>query len=165
MVLTVKEHPVFKREGADLLCTVKITLREAICGFSKILLKHLDGRGIHVSHPAGHVIKPGMLKRVPHEGMPIYKRSDDHGDLYIQFDVEFPENMYASPEQIKAIEGILPKPPTPMKSSDFDIVDECALIPGEMESFGKTGRSQNAYEEDEEESDEDEHGGISCTQQ
>ncbi|KAF7728277.1 hypothetical protein EC973_006451 [Apophysomyces ossiformis] len=163
LVLNQKEHSVFTREGADLLCKIKITLTEALCGFEKIILTHLDGRGIHVSHPAGQVIKPGMVKRIPHEGMPIYRRSDDRGDLYVEFDVEFPNDMFATAAQIASLESILPGRPAP-SPGNHEIVDECALIPGDMDAFGSTGRSRNAYEEDDDDSDED-HGGIQCAQQ
>ncbi|KAG0165192.1 DnaJ sub A member 2 [Apophysomyces sp. BC1034] len=162
LVLNQKEHSLFTREGADLLCKIKISLTEALCGFEKIILTHLDGRGIHVSHPAGQVIKPGMVKRIPHEGMPIYKRSDNRGDLYVEFDVEFPNDMFATPAQITNLESILPTRPVP-KRTKHEIVDECSLVPGDMDSFGATGRSRNAYDEDDD-SDEDQ-GGVQCAQQ
>lgn len=162
LVLNQKEHPVFTRKGADLLCKVKITLSEALCGFDRIIVKHMDGRGIHVKHPAGQVIKPGMVKRVPNEGMPIYKRSDDHGDLYVQFEIEFPDNNFAALDQIKSLQNILPKP-KPNNEPTPEIVDECGLIPGDLESFGATAQSKNIYDEDDD--SEEEGGGINCTQQ
>ncbi|KAI9321074.1 hypothetical protein BX666DRAFT_1852575 [Dichotomocladium elegans] len=165
LVLQQKEHEVFERKGADLLCQVKISLAEALCGFNKIIVTHLDGRGIQVNHPAGQVIKPGMVKRVPNEGMPIFKRTDNYGDLYVQFDVEFPNDGFATQQQLVNIASILPPASAPHKSADqFDIVDECALISGDISSFGTTGQSRQAYEEDDSE-DEHEGGGINCTQQ
>ncbi|KAI7852394.1 DnaJ C terminal domain-containing protein [Circinella umbellata] len=166
LILQQKEHPKFERRGDDLLCHVKISLTEALCGFNKVVVKHLDGRGIQIQHSAGQVIKPGMVKRVPHEGMPIYRRSDTHGDLYIQFDVEFPEDYFATPDNVAALAKILPAPrPDSVSSATYDIVDECALIPGDLESFGASGQSRNnAYDEDE---SDDERGGpgINCSQQ
>ncbi|KAI8388388.1 uncharacterized protein BYT42DRAFT_559912 [Radiomyces spectabilis] len=163
LVLNQKDHPVFKREGADLLCHVTISLTEALCGFDKIIVTHLDGRGIHVKHPAGQVIKPGMVKRIPNEGMPIFKRSDDKGDLFVQFDVEFPDNMFASVDKIKSLEAILPARKTDSKPTP-EIVDECALIEGDMDNFGASGQSRQAYEEDNY-SDDEGQGGINCAQQ
>ncbi|KAI9488810.1 DnaJ C terminal domain-containing protein [Zychaea mexicana] len=166
LVLQQKEHNVFERRGDDLLCHIKISLSEALCGFNRVVVKHLDGRGIQVQHPAGQVIKPGMVKRVPNEGMPIYRRSDNHGDLYIQFDVEFPQDYFATPDNVAAMANILPKPkPNAVSSASYDIVDECALISGDLESFGASGQSRNAYDEDD--SDDEGRGGsgMNCAQQ
>ncbi|KAI7832405.1 Hsp40-like protein, subfamily A, member 2 [Gamsiella multidivaricata] len=101
LVLQQRPHPVFERQGSDLFCKVRISLAEALCGFSKILLTHLDGRGIHVEQPAGQVIKPGDTKRITGEGMPHRKQPVDKGDLYIAFDIEFPESNWLTPEKLK----------------------------------------------------------------
>lgn len=41
-VFKISEHPIFKKKGNDILCDVKITFAESICGFKKII-KFLDG--------------------------------------------------------------------------------------------------------------------------
>ncbi|KAI8637243.1 DnaJ C terminal domain-containing protein [Parasitella parasitica] len=160
LVLGQKEHGTFTREGNDLLCHVKISLIEALCGFDKAIVTHLDGRGIQVKQPAGHVIKPGMVKRIPNEGMPTYKRPDARGDLYIVFDVEFPPDNFTV--DYSKLESILPKRPT--TEPEQEIIDECNLIDANMESFGASSQSRNVYEEDDQEDDED-HGGVRCAQQ
>ncbi|KAJ2961390.1 hypothetical protein NQZ79_g3396 [Umbelopsis isabellina] len=162
LVVKQKKHERFQREGNDLLCNVKITLSEALGGFDRIVLLHLDGRGIHISHPAGQVIKPGDIKRVPHEGMPTYKRQDDFGDLYIRFEVEFPDNMWTSAEQIKTLEQILPARPVD-NSAQPDIVDDCAMLDGDLDQFGAKGRGSNVWDEDED--DDEPRGGVNCAQQ
>lgn len=142
---------------------MKITLVEALAGFDKIIALHLDGRGIHVSHPAGEVIKPGDIRRIPHEGMPTFKRQDDVGDLYLQFDVEFPENMWTSMDHVRTLESVLPARPLDITKQP-EIVDECALLEGDLEQFGAKGRASNVWDEDEEEDDEP-RGGVNCAQQ
>ncbi|KAI8332298.1 hypothetical protein BC941DRAFT_462980 [Chlamydoabsidia padenii] len=164
LVLDQKKHNVFEREGDDLLCHVTITLTEALCGFEKVLVTHLDGRGIHVKHPAGKVIKPNMVKRVPHEGMPVYKRSDDRGDLYIVFDVAFPDDDFTTLANINTLKSLLPQQSTSSPADkEHDIIDECSLTDGDLDAFGATQQSRNAYDDD----SEDEHagGGINCAQQ
>ena len=89
-VLKQTPHDSFQRSGNDLLTTVHITLSEALFGFSRILVTHLDGRGIHVSSPPGKVIKPGESIVARGEGMPVYKHPDAKGDLYIVFRVDMP---------------------------------------------------------------------------
>ncbi|KAL0084757.1 hypothetical protein F4703DRAFT_1737370 [Phycomyces blakesleeanus] len=162
LVVNLKQHPIFERKSNDIICNLTITLTEALCGFEKVIT-HLDGRGIRVFHPAGSVIKPGMVKRIPHEGMPIYKRPDDRGDLYVKFDVEFPKDKFTTPENLKLLESILPARPAPAVSK-HEIVDDCSLLMADIDSFGSTGNSKNAYEEDND-SDEEETTGTQCAQQ
>lgn len=163
LVLNQKEHKTFTREGNDLLAKVKITLTEALCGFDKVLVTHLDGRGIQVMHPAGTIIKPGMVKRIPNEGMPTYKRPDNKGDLYIEFDVEFPKDNFATTEQLSNLESILPK--RKRERQEQEIIDECRLMDATMEAFGASTTSRNAYDEDDSEDEEDDQGGVRCAQQ
>ncbi|KAG0214790.1 hypothetical protein BGX28_001425 [Mortierella sp. GBA30] len=69
LVLQQKPHSVFERSGDDLMCKVRITLADALCEFLKIVLIHLDGRSIHLEHPAGDVIHPGHVKRIAPEAL------------------------------------------------------------------------------------------------
>jgi len=57
VLLQLKDHPVFKREGNDLFMTKKITLVEALCGFT-MYITHLDKRVLQVNCPQGMVIEP-----------------------------------------------------------------------------------------------------------
>jgi DnaJ homolog subfamily A member 2 len=91
-VLKLAHHPSFQRSGNDLLTTINITLSEALFGFSRILLIHLDGRGIHVNSPSGKIIRPGDSIVIRGEGMPVYKSPDQKGDLYVVFKVNMPED-------------------------------------------------------------------------
>lgn len=90
-VLNAKHHESFERSGNDLLTNVKITLSEALLGFSRILITHLDGRGIKVTSPPGKIIKPGDAIVVRGEGMPIYKTPDEKGNLYVILDIDMPD--------------------------------------------------------------------------
>jgi DnaJ-class molecular chaperone len=89
-VLKQTPHDSFQRSGNDLLTAVHITLSEALFGFSRILVTHLDGRGIHMSSPPGKIIKPGESIVAKGEGMPTYKHPDTKGDLYIVFKIDMP---------------------------------------------------------------------------
>lgn len=96
MIFTLKTRPheSFERSGNDLLTTVHITLSEALLGFSRILITHLDGRGVHVSSPAGKIIKPGDSIILRGEGMPIYKNPDQKGNLYVMLEIDMPEESW-----------------------------------------------------------------------
>ncbi|KAI1318306.1 hypothetical protein EDD11_006819 [Mortierella claussenii] len=165
LVLQQKPHALFERSGADLSCKITISLVEALCGFSKILITHLDGHGIYVEQPAGKVIKPGQVKRIIGEGMPHYKRPIDKGDLYITFEVEFPKDNWATASSLKSLEALLPNRGTaPMEP---ELVDHCTLEDGDLEDYGAHTHTGNAYDSDED--DDDMHGGhgghgVQCAQ-
>ncbi|KAG8970252.1 hypothetical protein FRC03_010442 [Tulasnella sp. 419] len=160
-VLHQKDHPTFERSGSDLKTKVHITLSEALLGFSRILITHLDGRGIHIESQAGKVIKPGDSIVVAAEGMPIYKRSDQKGDLYIQFEVDMPPDGWLQGVDVKSLEQLLPP-----KKADLvprpAIVDEVQYKSSDIENFGK-----NDDDDDDEENwtDDDEEGGPECRTQ
>lgn len=73
---------------------MKVTLSEALLGFNRILLNHLDGRGIQVASPPRKAIKPGQAIVLRGEGMPIYKKPDERGNLYVMLDVEMPDEQW-----------------------------------------------------------------------
>jgi len=121
--LVEEDHEVFQRAGDDLSADLDVTLAEALCGFSRVVLKHLDGRGIHVDHPQGKVLKPGQVLKVPGEGMPL-KKSDLKGDLYLVVRIDFPEDDWAPDATAFAeLQKILPKPEPPIEATEVDEVE------------------------------------------
>lgn len=84
-------HESFERSGNDLLTHITITLSEALLGFSRVIITHLDGRGIKLSTPPGKIIKPQDSIVLRGEGMPLYRRPDEKGDLYVLIDIEMPD--------------------------------------------------------------------------
>ena len=87
--LELETHETFVRQEHDLLVEKTISLTEALCGF-QMNIRHLDGRTLLISQPAGEVTAPGSVKGIRGEGMPIY-RGDSNGNMYITFTVAFPE--------------------------------------------------------------------------
>ena len=84
-------HESFERSGNDLLTHITITLSEALLGFSRVIITHLDGRGIKLTTPPGKIIKPQDSIVLRGEGMPLYRRPDEKGDLYVLLDIERPD--------------------------------------------------------------------------
>ncbi|KAG2178663.1 hypothetical protein INT44_001816 [Umbelopsis vinacea] len=172
--LKVEPHDRFEVRGKNLYTKVHITLQEALCGFDKILLKHLDGRGIHVKHAAGSVIQPGSFKTIIEEGMPTYRRTEDRGNLYIQFLVDFPADMWTSESNIDAIRGLLPGPSEEVTMEKDMVVDECNLLNVNFEALrsqeDKKDKSRQAHRTDLDDY-EDERGSkpaaatVGCPQQ
>ncbi|KAI4134380.1 MAG: hypothetical protein LQ347_001581 [Umbilicaria vellea] len=155
-------HETFRRAGADLSAQMDITLAEALCGFSRIVVKHLDGRGICLDHSQlnGRVLKPGQAIKVAGEGMP-YKKSDLKGDLYLVVQVKFPEDGWLQDDVMATkLRGLLPKPETPILADTVDEVkyDETASL----KDFGAGDDSQEGAWVD----DDDEEGSQpQCAQQ
>lgn len=158
-------HPVFERAGADLRAELEITLVEALTGFNRVVVTHLDGRGIqlHVNQPNGRVLKPGDVLKVPGEGMP-HKRSDGKGDLYLTVDVVFPEDGYIKDESvIQKIRDALPQ--AEPQTGTFDDIDEVAFeFDADMDEFG-AGSGDPRAGNDWEDEDGEEEGGPQCAQQ
>jgi DnaJ family protein A protein 2 len=125
-VVRVHRHGVFDRRLNDLHAKMTITLAESLCGFSRVVVQQLDGRGLEVTVPQGTVTKPGQYFKVRKEGMPI-KGTDLRGDLYLQVDVEFPENGWClETSELRKIQDLLPsKPRAPLHilPKEIDNVD------------------------------------------
>ncbi|KAJ5894601.1 DnaJ domain protein, partial [Penicillium taxi] len=158
--LVEEEHPVFARRGADLQATIEVTLAEALTGFSRVVLKHLDGRGIEIKHPAGKILSPGQLLVVRGEGMPI-KRTDSRGDLYLVVDIKFPdENWKPTPAILDTIREVLPKPEEPITATTVDEVEFELGV-----DFAQFGGNSNDDDWENEEEDDEEGQGAQCATQ
>ena len=100
IVIQQAEHDVFTRVDNDLYMTYKLNITEALCGFN-LVIRHLDGRSLVISNSAGCVITPNSQKSILKEGMPLHKNPFEKGNLYIKFEVEFPENNFIPKEAFK----------------------------------------------------------------
>lgn len=92
-----KAHPQFKRDGADIRHTVRISLREALCGCT-ISIPTLTGE--RIQQRMNEVIKPSTIKRIPGQGLPHSKEPNRRGDLLVGFDIKFPDSLPEGSKQI-----------------------------------------------------------------
>ncbi|CAK7332057.1 unnamed protein product [Dovyalis caffra] len=161
-ILQQKEHPKFKRKGDDLFVEHTLSLTEALCGFH-FVLTHLDGRQLLIKSNPGEVVKPDSFKAINDEGMPMYQRPFMKGKLYIHFTVDFPDSL--TPDQIKAIEAILPRPLSQLTDMELDECEETTLHDVNIEE--EMRRKQQAREEAYDEDEGMPHGGqrVQCAQQ
>jgi molecular chaperone DnaJ len=84
--LSIAEHPLFKRDGADLHCAIPIKMTTAALGGS-IEVPTIDGGRVKVSVPEG--TQNGHQFRLRGKGMSVL-RSSNRGDMYIHTQVETP---------------------------------------------------------------------------
>ncbi|CAO3580532.1 unnamed protein product [Absidia cylindrospora] len=101
-IIEEKPHEVYKRDGDNLRMVVKLSLVEALTGFSKTITT-LDGRKLKVNN-ANAVIHTGQESRVPNEGMPNSK-TGKKGDLFVKYEVSFPTSL--TTEQKEGIKKLL----------------------------------------------------------
>ncbi|CAI0385328.1 unnamed protein product [Linum tenue] len=89
-VIDEKPHRVFTRDGNDLVVSQKISLAEALTGYTAHLTT-LDGRSLTI--PVKNVIHPTYEEVVTGEGMPIPKDPPRRGNLRIKFSIRFPARL------------------------------------------------------------------------
>jgi molecular chaperone DnaJ len=87
--LSLKPHPFYQRDGADLFCRVPISMVTAALG-GEFSVPTLSGTDALVKVPEG--TQSGKQFRLRGKGMPVL-RSRDVGDLYIQVVVETPQKL------------------------------------------------------------------------
>ncbi|OCO98762.1 MULTISPECIES: molecular chaperone DnaJ [unclassified Ensifer] len=87
--LSVRPHEFYQRDGADLYCSVPISMTTAALG-GKFDVTTLDGTKSRVTVPEG--TQAGKQFRLKGKGMPVL-RSAQSGDLYIQIQIETPQKL------------------------------------------------------------------------
>jgi molecular chaperone DnaJ len=87
--LSVTQHPIFQREGADLYCRVPVSMVTATIG-GEFDVPTVDGGRSKVKVPEG--TQTGKRFRLSGKGMPVL-RSRDRGDMYVQVAVETPQKL------------------------------------------------------------------------
>jgi DnaJ homolog subfamily B member 4 len=88
-VLEEKPHPMFKREGDNLVHTATVSLKEALTG-THVMIDTLSGRKLKVN--VRDIIRPGYEKVISNEGMPKGSMAT-RGDLIIRFNVQWPHSL------------------------------------------------------------------------
>jgi molecular chaperone DnaJ len=87
--ISIRPHDLFQRDGADLYARVPIAMTTAALG-GEFEVPTLDNGRAKVKVASG--TQPGQRVRLKGKGMPVL-RSKDIGDLYVQLDIETPQNL------------------------------------------------------------------------
>jgi molecular chaperone DnaJ len=105
IVLHVKEHAVFEREGKDLFCAVPISVAQAALG-AEIKIPTLEGEAtIKIAEGT----QTGTSFRLRHKGVPVLN-GGGRGDLYVEVKVHTPTKLTRRQrellQELDAISGI-----------------------------------------------------------
>ncbi|MFH1365845.1 MAG: molecular chaperone DnaJ [Patescibacteria group bacterium] len=92
--INVASHPVFKREGSDLVMNLNLKLSDALLG-TKYPIQTLDGE-IEVTIPEGVTINE--ILRVRGKGVPVGKNR--RGDLLIKLNIKLPGKLSRQSREI-----------------------------------------------------------------
>ena len=92
----VKDHPLFQRDGQDLLCRVPISYSQAALG-AEIEVPTLTGRELLTIKPG---TQPGEVTRLRHKGMPDPNGRHRVGDLIVEFQIEVPRKVSGRKEKL-----------------------------------------------------------------
>jgi molecular chaperone DnaJ len=95
VVITVKDHPVFAREGNDILCEVPISFAQAALG-ACFEIPTLNGK-TELKIPPG--TQPGKMIRLKGLGAPDL-RGYEHGDLVVKVRVAIPTKLTAHQKEL-----------------------------------------------------------------
>jgi len=158
--IRIKKHKIFERSGADLTMKADISLLEALTGF-QLQITHLDGRKVFIKSKKGEIIKPGMMKTVKECGMPFFDHPTRFGNLYIKFNIKFPNSL--KDEQKSAITKLFPQIMNQIK--DIDKIKEKYFMTEYNENFTNTYATGGNRPEENEEQDERPRQQVSCQNQ
>lgn len=98
----LKQHKTFKREGDELVATVKISLLESLCGWNKTI-RTIDGKKISIER--SDVTPPSWSQSYAGLGMPLDGMTGKRSNMIVKVDVEYPESI--SPYQDKIFKQLL----------------------------------------------------------
>ncbi len=98
VLITVRPHKLFRRDGSDLHCRVPIPMTTAALGGS-IEVIGIDGSKTQVKIPPG--TQTGQQLRLRQQGMSVL-RSNHRGDMYIEIFVETPVNLDKKQQDLMA---------------------------------------------------------------
>ena len=158
--VSLDAHPLFQRDGCNLILEKDITLCDALCSV-EIPIKLLNGQMIIVKTPEDMVIKPNTIHVLPGLGLPI-RGQHSFGDLKIVFNIIFPNRI--SNDRKLYLYKILTKSGIPKKSIDSNNIKVIMLDNNKI--LDNKPKSNNQTEKNDDDDDGDiHHQNVQCAQQ
>lgn len=173
---------MYTRKRDDLIVTQPISLLAALTGV-RIVLKKLDNTDLVLTTRPGEVIGPDAVQCVRGHGMPRHGNPFQFGDLYVKFEIQFPESGSLSERDVAALSSALPQTPDCMifsnpseySSSKMDEDGEATVEHAELETVDlevkmrEAEARERAHKSAAYDSDDEDTGGrgqrVQCAQQ
>lgn len=93
VLVSINEHPVYRRDGPHLHGSLNIDVLQAITG-TTAQIKAIDGQNIAINVPPG--TQHGTTLRVAGRGMPAHNNSRQRGDIYLSINLQVPKDLDAN---------------------------------------------------------------------
>jgi molecular chaperone DnaJ len=120
VIVSVSEHPLFRRRGDDVMLDLPLTFVELALG-ADVTVPTLEG-STTIRIPAGSA--PGKVLRLAARGLPHTGRSG-RGDLHLQLTLEVPAGLdEAQRQQLEAWASSLPKGAHPRRAQFDQLIDQ-----------------------------------------
>lgn len=155
IVINLLESKTFARDGPNLITEVTLELYQSLLGFDKVV-KHLDGKLLHIS--SSSKIEDGDVKIIKNKGMNNL-RNNTKGDLYIKFNVRYPNVNNYNTSEIEELKKLL------AKNLDIEVQMEEDIKNGKIESEKTILESNKERKTKQHSNDSDEPGQPQCVQQ
>ncbi|MBB6610211.1 J domain-containing protein [Pontibacter sp. Tf4] len=94
--VSVKPDPNFERKGNDLYTNLPLDMYTAILG-GEAHVQTLTGQ-LKLKIPAG--TQPDKTLRLRGKGMPVYGKTDQHGDLYVKISITLPTHLTSEEKEL-----------------------------------------------------------------
>jgi molecular chaperone DnaJ len=120
VLLSVREHPIFTREGNDVVCEIPVSFTQAALG-CEVEIPTLDGR-VSMKIPEG--TQSGRVFRLRSKGIPVLQ-GYGRGDQLVVVKVETPTNLNKRQREIlEEFARMSGEEVQPMRKNFFDKVKD-----------------------------------------
>ncbi|MDD3420413.1 MAG: molecular chaperone DnaJ [Candidatus Gastranaerophilales bacterium] len=101
VVVYVKEHEVFQRDGANIYFAQPVSVAQAVLG-DNLTIPTMEGETVLKLHPSS---QHGEVFKVKNQGLPYLNNPSQRGDLFVKIDVMMPKDL--SKEEQKLYQQLL----------------------------------------------------------
>ena len=98
--IKILPHHEFSLQGTNLIKKLPVDLYTAVLG-GKIMVNTLSGK-VNINIPKGS--QNGSRLKIKGKGMPVYGKTEQHGDLFVKLDVKIPQSL--TPEEEKLFQQL-----------------------------------------------------------
>jgi molecular chaperone DnaJ len=111
VVIHVRPHEYFERDGSDVYCVIPISITQAALG-AELDISNVMDKKIRLKIPSG--TQEGKIFRLRGEGMPLFNDAHHRGDMYIKIMIQVPTRLSGRAKsllkEIADIEGEVTEP-------------------------------------------------------